>query len=57
MEKIPSTVIPDIGAEKCISTFFVNVNADMVLLKNDFTSIWKLLNISYIFFLYFHNLK
>lgn len=39
MEKIPTTVIPDIGVEKCISTFFVNVNADMVLLKNDFASI------------------
>lgn len=30
MLKVPSTVIPDISVEKCIHTFFISVNADVV---------------------------
>lgn len=48
MKKIPSTVIPDISVEKCIYTFFISLNADMMILKKDFASIWKPLNISYV---------
>lgn len=57
MVKISSAVIPDISVEKCIYMFFISMNANMVILKKNFTNIRKQLNMSYVFLLYFHHLK
>lgn len=57
MVKISSAVIPDISVEKCIYMFFISMNANMVILKKNFTNIRKQLNMSYVFSLYFHHLK